>query len=313
MVLLALGLVSPVLYFGAQLVCGLMTEGYSFTREAASDLGTSDRPYHRIFNSAALATGCSLISGGIGLLLVSTRRIPRRLATVIVAVCCLSAGAAAVTAGLYPLPDARHGGGAIGAGMFLAPFAVAFALRDRVRLRPYLAFEHCCLRCRWGHPRRRKPGDCRVGPTTAGACCLSRPRIGMRAVAGRCSGVEARTVLRPLKGWCYGCCFRDRRVTMRPASMRVSATLTIIAVCEPVNASSCGEAGATTISLSTTDGPFSMLSPRTRTICFPVVPTGNATFSENAPFASVVAVPSASLRLTATRRTQRCSAGSRFR
>jgi glucans biosynthesis protein C len=138
MVLLGLGLVSPVLYFGAQLACGLMTDGYSFTREAASDLGTSDRLYHRVFNGAALATGCSLICGGIGLLLVSTRRIPRRLATIIVAVCCLSAGAAAVTAGLYPLPDVRHGGGPIGAGMFVAPFAVAFALRDRVRLRPYL-------------------------------------------------------------------------------------------------------------------------------------------------------------------------------
>jgi hypothetical protein len=66
------------------------------------------------------------------------RPISRQVATIIVAVCCLSAGAAAVTAGLYPLPDVRHGGGPIGAGMFVAPFAVAFALRDRVRLRPYL-------------------------------------------------------------------------------------------------------------------------------------------------------------------------------
>ncbi len=43
-----------------------------------------------------------------------------------------------MTAGLYPLPDVPHGGGPIGAGIFVAPFAVAFALRDRVRLRPYL-------------------------------------------------------------------------------------------------------------------------------------------------------------------------------
>lgn len=137
-VLLGLGVVSPLLYFGAQLICGLMTDGYSFSREAASDLGTSDRPYHRVFNGAALATGCSLLSGGIGLLLVSTRPIPRRVATISVAVCCLSAGAAAVMAGLYPLPDVRHGGGPIGAGMFVAPFAVAFALGERVRLRTYL-------------------------------------------------------------------------------------------------------------------------------------------------------------------------------
>ncbi len=138
-VLLGFGVISPVLYFGAQLVCGLMTDGYSFSREAASDLGTSDRPYHQVFNVAAFATGCSLVCGGIGLMLVSIRRIPRRAATVIVAVCCVSAGAAAVTAGLYPLPDSRHGGGPIGAGMFLAPFAVAFALGHLVRLRPYLA------------------------------------------------------------------------------------------------------------------------------------------------------------------------------
>jgi hypothetical membrane protein len=137
-VLLGLGVVSPVLYFGAQLVCGLMTDGYSFSREAASDLGTSDRPYHGVFNGAAFATGCSLVCGGIGLLLVSMRPIPRRVATIIVAVCCLSAGAAALMAALYPLPDVRHGGGPIGAGMFVAPFAVAFALGDRVRFRPYL-------------------------------------------------------------------------------------------------------------------------------------------------------------------------------
>jgi hypothetical membrane protein len=137
-VLLTFGVVSPVLYFGAQLVCGLMTDGYSLSRDAASDLGTSDRPLHRVFNGAAFATGCSLIFGGIGLLLVSMRRIPRRVATIIVTVRCLSAGAAAVMAGLYALPDAPHGGGPIGAGMFVAPFAVAFALRDRARLRPLL-------------------------------------------------------------------------------------------------------------------------------------------------------------------------------
>lgn len=138
MVSLGLGMASPVLYFGAQLVCGLMTDGYSFMREAASDLGTSDRPFHQVFNAAALATGCSLLFGGIGLLLASIRTSTRRVATLIVAVCCLSAGAAAVMAGLYPLPDARHGGGPIGAGMFVTPFAVAFSVGHRVRLRPYL-------------------------------------------------------------------------------------------------------------------------------------------------------------------------------
>jgi Protein of unknown function (DUF998) len=105
-VLLGIGVMSPILYFGTQLICGLMTDGYSFAREAASDLGTSDRPYHQVFNAAALATGCSLLCGGIGLLLVSTRSIPRWVATIVVAACCL--------------------------------FAVAFALRGRVRLRPFL-------------------------------------------------------------------------------------------------------------------------------------------------------------------------------
>jgi hypothetical membrane protein len=136
---LGFGVASPVLYFGVQIICGLMTDGYSFMREAASDLGTADRPYHRVFNGAAFATGCSLLCGGMGLLLLTIRRIPRRVATIVVALSCLSTGAAAVTAGLYPLPDVRHGGGPIGAGMFVAPFAVAFALRDRPRLRPYLA------------------------------------------------------------------------------------------------------------------------------------------------------------------------------
>jgi hypothetical membrane protein len=137
-VLLSFGVAAPILYFGSQLACGLMTDQYSFLRNAASDLGTANQPYHQAFNGAAILTGCSLLSGAVGLLLICARRIARRFATVVVAICCLSNGLAALSAGLFPLPDARHGGGVLGAGLFLTPFAVAFALWNRSRLRAYL-------------------------------------------------------------------------------------------------------------------------------------------------------------------------------
>ncbi len=44
------------------------------------------------------------------------------------AVAVVSTGTAAIAAGVFPLPDNRHGGGVLGAGMFLVPFIAAVVL-----------------------------------------------------------------------------------------------------------------------------------------------------------------------------------------
>ena len=126
--LLRAGVGVPVLYFGTQLIIGATTSGYSFRRQAASDLGASGAVSATLFNAGAILTGLAAVAAAGGLVL-SARRAPlSRVAMWVMAAAIVSTGAAAIAAGVFPLPDSRHGGGPIGAGVFLVPFAAALVL-----------------------------------------------------------------------------------------------------------------------------------------------------------------------------------------
>ncbi len=137
--LLRAGVAVPVLYFGTQLTIGAITPGYSFRRQAASDLGAGDGFTATLFNGGAILTGLAALAAALGLVLAARHiRFPR-VASWALAVAIVSTGAAAIAAGVFPLPDSRHGGGAIGAGMFLLPFLAAVVLwsTTSARLRGY--------------------------------------------------------------------------------------------------------------------------------------------------------------------------------
>ncbi len=123
--LLQAGVAVPVLYFGTQLLIGLATPGYSFRRQPASDLGAGDAVTATLFNAGAIMTGVAAIAAAGGLLLTASRSTLPRVASWLTASAMISTGAAAIAAGVFPLPDSRLGGGAIGAGMFLIPFVAA--------------------------------------------------------------------------------------------------------------------------------------------------------------------------------------------
>jgi hypothetical membrane protein len=126
--LLWAGVAVPVLYFGTQLVIGVVTPEYSFRRQAASDLGAGYSLLATLFNGGAILTGLAAIAAAVGLVFVA-RRIPfPRVASMTMAAAMVSTGLAAIAAGVFPLPDSRHGGGPIGAGMFLIPFIAALLL-----------------------------------------------------------------------------------------------------------------------------------------------------------------------------------------
>ncbi len=130
---------APLLYAGTQLLAGMGTPGYSFVRDAASELGRAGRPYSALFNVGAVATGLALLGGAIGIA-SAARGVHgrRRRSLAAVAFCSLSAGLAAIAAGCFPLPDPRHGGGPVGVGMFVAPFVVAVVHWRTWQIRPLL-------------------------------------------------------------------------------------------------------------------------------------------------------------------------------
>ena len=109
--LLGGGLAVPAIYFGIQLLCGLILDpDYSFIRQAASELG-SDRARHpAIFNAAIMVQGvCTLAAtaGYVGAL----HLLGARLASIIaVCVCLLMNAFQTFWAGFFPMPDPRHGG-----------------------------------------------------------------------------------------------------------------------------------------------------------------------------------------------------------
>lgn len=70
-----------------------------------------------------MATGMAAVLAGVGALVLARSSSERWFARVVFAVLLVSCGAAAINAALFPLPSPRHSGGAMGAGLFLVPFA----------------------------------------------------------------------------------------------------------------------------------------------------------------------------------------------
>ena len=122
---LTLGVVAPLLYFGVQLIVGLSTPGYSFLDSPASDLGAAGQPHALLFNAGAIATGIAVAAAALGIA-CSTNVIATswaaRLAVVLSVAAVASAAIGAVAAGVFPLPDERHGFAPYSAGTFAVPF-----------------------------------------------------------------------------------------------------------------------------------------------------------------------------------------------
>ncbi len=113
-----IGSTTAAVYFGTQVVVGLMTDRYSFLRDTASELGQDGAPHATWFAVGAVSTGIVTMMTAVGVLLALRPSVAMRILS---AAALLSAGLASVAAGIYPMPDPRHGGGAIGAGLFLLP------------------------------------------------------------------------------------------------------------------------------------------------------------------------------------------------
>jgi hypothetical membrane protein len=124
---LRLGVAIPFLYFGVQLVAAPCYPDYDAVAQVASELGSERSPCAAIFNGGVLLTGVVALVAALGLLRGLLRLGGNRVLAWATALALVSVGLATLMSGLYPLPHPRHGGGPVGAGMFVLPMLLAAA------------------------------------------------------------------------------------------------------------------------------------------------------------------------------------------
>lgn len=119
----------PFLYFGAQALAAPFFPNYSPVAHSASILGSDLSRLPVVLNAGAALTGIAAIVGAAGLFVaLRVARVAPWIA-ILAATCALSIGASALWAASFPLPDPRHSSGALGAGLFAAPFVTLLASR----------------------------------------------------------------------------------------------------------------------------------------------------------------------------------------
>ena len=126
--LLKIGVLVPVLYYGALIAGGVMTPGYSHITQYASELGMAGKPAAQIFNYGILAAGVCAVIGAVGVLLGMMRLGANILWAALTAVCLIGFGVSFIYGGLYPMPNPLHAGPVTYMGLGLGVLAVPAAL-----------------------------------------------------------------------------------------------------------------------------------------------------------------------------------------
>ena len=135
------GVAVPLLYFGAQAMAAPYFPGFSVWVHSASVLGSDLSTRPAILNGGAALTGAAALLASYGLFRALRIQGVWMAVALLVAACSVSMGLASLWAASHPMPDPRHNPGALGAGMFAAPFVVllaSFALPRSAGLKAYL-------------------------------------------------------------------------------------------------------------------------------------------------------------------------------
>jgi len=130
------GMVVPILYFGTQLLAAPFFPGYSFLSMVASLLGSDLAIYQAIFNIGAIITGIATIIASVGFLLALQHLGTNFVLTWLTSLAVLLNGLGSLWAGVFPMPDPRHGSNPFTVGIFLFPILLTLALWKRSDARP---------------------------------------------------------------------------------------------------------------------------------------------------------------------------------
>jgi hypothetical membrane protein len=117
------------LYYGVQLVAAPFFDGFSVVGTTASELG-SDRSTHPwIFNAGAILTGIAALLASAGFLRGLRQLGVPSILSWLPFLAVAATGASSLWAGIFPMPDPRHGGHP---SLLIAMIAVPFVLAAAV-------------------------------------------------------------------------------------------------------------------------------------------------------------------------------------
>src|SRR5689334_4622831 len=102
--------VPPILYYLTVFCLGpFYGAEYSQARNMASELGIAGHPTAPYFNASAILSGVLMSMSAVAIAISSWSVVRDRWIGLPFAYACLSAGLSNIWAGMYPLPDPRHG------------------------------------------------------------------------------------------------------------------------------------------------------------------------------------------------------------
>lgn len=127
-VALYMGMAVPICYFGIQLIAAPFFPDYSFVNHAASLLGSDLSTFPLIFNVGAVLTGVIAIIASFGFLGALLQLKAHWILTWLTFFILLSAALGHLWAGIFPMPDPRHGANPFGSAFFLLPFLLPVVL-----------------------------------------------------------------------------------------------------------------------------------------------------------------------------------------
>lgn len=132
--LLRLGALGPLIYYGVIVAGGFMTPGYSHATQYISELGKAGSPMATVFNYGIMAAGGAMILGALGLLLGLRKLSGGILMPLLASVALALFGASFVIGGLHPMPDPMHNAYNLGLAGVAAPLLAFLAMGDRSEL-----------------------------------------------------------------------------------------------------------------------------------------------------------------------------------
>lgn len=138
--LLMAGVAVPILYFANLLINSLLYPGYSHVTQYVSELGAPEAPYRALFNSGVILVGAAGFAAGFGFFFAARRLGGNRVLAALAGLFLSLWGIAIVMAGMFPIPDERHGAYGLGIGLQLVPLLLALALWRRRNLRGLCLF-----------------------------------------------------------------------------------------------------------------------------------------------------------------------------
>jgi glucans biosynthesis protein C len=138
--LLMAGVAAPILYFANLLINSLLYPGYSHVTQYVSELGAAEAPYAPLFNTVIILLGALGFAAGFGLFYAVRWLGGNRLLGALTGLLVSLWGIGTALAGMFPMPDERHGGYGLGIGFQLVPLLLALALWRRRSLRGLCVF-----------------------------------------------------------------------------------------------------------------------------------------------------------------------------